>query len=298
MPIYIPDSFDSVGDAVVIGGTGGAGRTTFVSLNDTPSSYSGEAGQIVAVNSGETGLEFIAPPSGTSTFTGLNDTPSSYSGEAGQIVAVNSGETGLEFINAPAGTFLGLTDVTATTYTGLAGAVATVDSSETGIELVLGAETGQTLVKTATGSAFAFVSGQIVSKVVYAPAIPFTGRVLTTSFRVEINAPLIFKAPSTSIDIEGQVYLDAAPGEVINIALSDDPATFNDVGVTITQVLYNGAGGTHDVFATIPFSWRITGLTAGNSYTWYLSLRSSGSSGSRYMVGLTAPPIILKAMAV
>lgn len=104
MPIYIPDSFDSVGDAVVIGGTGGAGRTTFVSLNDTPSSYSGEAGQIVAVNSGETGLEFIAPPTGTSTFTGLTDTPASYAGAGGQFVKVNSGATGLEFVPSPSPT--------------------------------------------------------------------------------------------------------------------------------------------------------------------------------------------------
>lgn len=39
---------------------------------------------------------------GSSTFTGLSDTPSSYSGHAGEFVRVNSGETGLEF-NTPAG---------------------------------------------------------------------------------------------------------------------------------------------------------------------------------------------------
>ena len=36
---------------------------------------------------------------GASTFLGLTDTPASYSGQAGKIVAVNSGETALEFIN-------------------------------------------------------------------------------------------------------------------------------------------------------------------------------------------------------
>lgn len=42
-------------------------------------------------------------PIGTTTFLGLTDTPSSYSGQAGKITAVNPGETALEFINAPTG---------------------------------------------------------------------------------------------------------------------------------------------------------------------------------------------------
>lgn len=40
---------------------GGGG--TFLSHSDTPASYSGQSGQIVAVNSGETALEFISPSS-------------------------------------------------------------------------------------------------------------------------------------------------------------------------------------------------------------------------------------------
>lgn len=37
---------------------------TFVSLTDTPASYSGAGGKIMAVNSGATGLEFVDAPSG------------------------------------------------------------------------------------------------------------------------------------------------------------------------------------------------------------------------------------------
>ena len=40
---------------------------------------------------------------GAPAFTGLTDTPSSYSGEGGKLVAVNSGASGLEFIDAPSG---------------------------------------------------------------------------------------------------------------------------------------------------------------------------------------------------
>lgn len=42
--------------------------------------------------------------SSVSTFTGLSDVPSSYSGQAAKIVAVNAGETALEFIAAGAST--------------------------------------------------------------------------------------------------------------------------------------------------------------------------------------------------
>lgn len=78
----------------------------FLDLNDTPSSYTGQANKIVAVNSDGGGpdgsaLEFIeAPPE---TFTGLTDTPANYTAQAGKWVRVaGSGDgTGLEFVTAP-----------------------------------------------------------------------------------------------------------------------------------------------------------------------------------------------------
>jgi hypothetical protein len=73
-----------------------AGATTFLELDDTPNSYAGAGGELVAVNIAETGLEFI-----TLSFLGLNDTPDSYTGDAGDYVAVNATEDGLEFITPP-----------------------------------------------------------------------------------------------------------------------------------------------------------------------------------------------------
>lgn len=43
----------------------GPGATTFLELTDTPASYAGQANKVVAVNAGETGLEFVAAPGGT-----------------------------------------------------------------------------------------------------------------------------------------------------------------------------------------------------------------------------------------
>lgn len=66
----------------------------FLSLTDTPDSFSGQANKYVRVNSSETALEFITL---TLTFLALTDTPSSYSGQAGKSARVNSSENALEF---------------------------------------------------------------------------------------------------------------------------------------------------------------------------------------------------------
>jgi hypothetical protein len=52
--------------------SGGGGATAFTGLTDTPSSYTGEGGKIVAVNVGETALEFISS-SGSSPLTTKGD---------------------------------------------------------------------------------------------------------------------------------------------------------------------------------------------------------------------------------
>lgn len=44
------------------GPQGPAGANTFLALTDTPSSYSGQEGKLVSVNSGGTALEFTSPP--------------------------------------------------------------------------------------------------------------------------------------------------------------------------------------------------------------------------------------------
>lgn len=58
-------NYDPITHKITIAATGGGGgATNFTDLADVPSSYSGEGDKILAVNTGETGLEFIVPPTG------------------------------------------------------------------------------------------------------------------------------------------------------------------------------------------------------------------------------------------
>ena len=59
-------------------------------------------GQVLAFN----GTNWINQAIAASTFLSLTDTPSSYSGSGSNIIAVNAGATGLEFVNTiDGGTF-------------------------------------------------------------------------------------------------------------------------------------------------------------------------------------------------
>jgi len=82
----------------------GGGASAFTDLSDVPAAYTGQAGKVVAVNSGETALEFIAGGGGASAFTDLSDAPSAYTSQGGKYVRVNVGETGLEFATVSGGT--------------------------------------------------------------------------------------------------------------------------------------------------------------------------------------------------
>jgi hypothetical protein len=94
--VTMPDTIRFVGASV---------DSLFTDHSDTPSSYTGQAGKVVTVNSGETGLEFTNKTNDTndSLFVELLDTPSSYTGEAGKYVAVKATEDGLEFVSVPSG---------------------------------------------------------------------------------------------------------------------------------------------------------------------------------------------------
>jgi hypothetical protein len=77
----------------------GGGVDQFIELSDTPSSYTGQVGKSVRVNSAENGLEFYTPSGVGSniTFLDLIDTPTSYTGQGLKLLRVNSAASAVEF---------------------------------------------------------------------------------------------------------------------------------------------------------------------------------------------------------
>ena len=110
----------------VVGGEGGGGSSTFIGLTDTPSAFTGQAGNAVAVNGSNNGLEFVNFPiqlnadwnatSGvqevlnkptlstvatSGNFISLDDTPVNYTNAQGKYLVVDN--NAIAFAPAPSG---------------------------------------------------------------------------------------------------------------------------------------------------------------------------------------------------
>lgn len=97
----------------------------FLSLTDTPNSYAGQTGKVLAVNLDEDELEFID----VAVFPTLT-------GQAGKYLVVKGDESGVEWVDASvAAAFTDLTDVPSD-YTDAAGKVLAVNEAETGVEFI------------------------------------------------------------------------------------------------------------------------------------------------------------------
>lgn len=89
---------------------GPAGPYTFQELEDTPTTYSGQAGKTVVVSENEQGLTFITS-SGITNFVALTDTPTTYSGFENYYVKVNATGDGLDFVLPSGDTQEGITSI-------------------------------------------------------------------------------------------------------------------------------------------------------------------------------------------
>jgi len=109
----------------------------FLDLFDTPPTYSGYEGHILAVNSGQTGFDYVSPP--PSDFLDLTDTPTTYSGYEGQYLKVKQDASGLEYTTisglTPIDEFIELTD-TPFTYSGSENKILQVKSDGSGIRFI------------------------------------------------------------------------------------------------------------------------------------------------------------------
>jgi hypothetical protein len=101
----------------------------FISLEDVPGTYVGQAGKVPVVKTDESGLEFIASALAPS-FLVLPDTPASYVGEALKLPRVNAAEDALEYIE---NSFINQSDTPAA-YAGEGGKLVRVNAGGTALE--------------------------------------------------------------------------------------------------------------------------------------------------------------------
>ena len=114
------------------------------------------------------------------------------------------------------------------------------------------------------------------------------------------NVSIVFKAPpSGNVEIAFSATVYAVSKEV-NFALSDN-STYNELNQihTYDSWTWRSDETDHD---TITVRFVVTGLTAGNSYTYYIGAKASGSSAYIYhgstRTNLHSQPIIVKAIAL
>lgn len=101
----------------------------------------------------------------------------------------------------------------------------------------------------------------------------------TTSFAVPDSAMTVrFEAPpSGAVEVEVQVYVDAASGRYIYFGLSDN-ATYNALGDSYEHLVHR-PDETDETVVT----WKVvvTGLTAGDTYNYWFGAKGSG--GTNYL---------------
>lgn len=210
---------------------------TFLELKDTPASYQSENGKFVRVNAAGTGLEFAAAAGGATTFLALSDTPSTFTGAAGRFLRVNAGTSAIEFVAAP--TFLDLPDVTPSTFVGQAGKIVAVNSAENGVEFIAPPTSGG-----GNGSAVMFTivldSSNVVTSVTNLPAGWSTVSMGNGTFTIQMDVSVHPK----SVVFHGQsgptTYVSRTPTATAGI-INYDTATPNQFTISALTATFIGS---------------------------------------------------------
>ena len=103
--------------------------------------------------------------------------------------------------------------------------------------------------------------------------------------------------PSGAVEVTVQFLVDGSAGRYNYIGLSDN-ATFNSIGATYEQ-LFNITDETDQ--NTIQHTWVVTGLTAGDTYNYWIGVSSSSTVGYIKWGGTSGgrnPDFIMKVIAL
>ena len=125
----------------------------------------------------------------------------------------------------------------------------------------------------------------------------------TTSYVVPTSDwKITFTAPANGkieIMFSALIAMAASSDDYIFLGLSDN-STYNTLGAQYERHAYQASTGDNTI---IEYSWLVTGLTAGTSYTYYIGSKYSGGGPAPawYWGGTSAdeyPPILIKALTV
>jgi len=162
------------------GASGGGGAENFIDLLDVPSSYSGQGGKVVAVNSGETAVEFVSSidlagtldVTGATTLDSTLDVTGAASFHTTSYVKSSSGSEVIGTMNTSYGSGL-------TLYLSTFGGDTTIDTWDgTSGRLPIGLNPnggGVTVNGASLGSNALAVNGSITSAEIAAPGTPASG---------------------------------------------------------------------------------------------------------------------------
>ena len=270
-------------------------------INSNSPTHVGTVNNFGIVNS------IVAGTSGTQNNYGIYNTVVSGDSQVGIYQNVTDGGTDLQLVSsADTGDYFTI----ATTEHG-ATTLATVDDDATAANLTLDIDgdiisdshSGNFISKKA-GTEFSVASsayaGMILGYRMIGEDAVHTSEVLTTSFAVVDSATTVrFVAPpSGNVEIMVQIYANSiTSNRSLYLGLSDN-ATYNTIGATYEHN-HRFADETDDHL--IQHYWTVTGLTAGDTYNYWLGARTSatnlylnwgGTSSLRY------PDFIMKATAL
>ncbi len=248
------------------------GYPSFTDLVDTPASYSGEASKLLAVNSAETGLEFIDNTTVTS-ITDLSDTPATITDD--KVLVGDSGSyVEQDYIT----TFDGLEDTEV--FSGNALSIYRVNAAETSLEAVAGSSVFVDLTSLQTAAGIKTFSDEIIlnDTLTINSNIDLNGNIFDTlitdtalvgALNTNIASTLAVKTyiDNQVITATGGLYVDLSTNQTV-----EGVKTFSDNSIFSSDLTVEGDMYTESIIQDLT-GYHYTGNESTNgSYRTYITL--------------------------